>query len=379
MRLDTEFIKLPFLYDVEQLQKEVAQFSDSMWIPHPLGFAGNLSIPLISMNGEINDAMCGPMKVTPALQQSPYIKQVIAQLGNVCGRSRLMRLEPGAEVPRHSDLNYHWHKHIRIHIPIFTDPQVDFWCADKKVNMAAGECWIFDTFKSHIVENKSQKTRIHLVIDGYGSPDFWRVVDQSEKPFAKDSLSSIKPEFVTFQPNSAFEIKTERYNAPIVLNPGEIEGLALNLIVDAKNNPQNSSADIHSCEQILRFFCYRWREIWALHGSSPSSWRYYRQALESLKVDAQNIKGKIMLASNGGDIMFPLFGHIINNAVNSHLYEDYQKIAENITLSESSFVVTDTPVDVNDSVHSKPKQAKMHRNDICYCGSGKRYKHCHGQ
>ncbi len=67
MKLETEFVKLPLLFDVERLSKEVAQFSADEWIGHTTGFAGNLSIPLISLHGEFNDAMHGPMQATSAL------------------------------------------------------------------------------------------------------------------------------------------------------------------------------------------------------------------------------------------------------------------------------------------------------------------------
>ena len=67
MKLETEFVKLPLLFDVERLREEITRFSESEWMGHTTGFAGNSSIPLISLDGEFNDAMHGPMKPTPAL------------------------------------------------------------------------------------------------------------------------------------------------------------------------------------------------------------------------------------------------------------------------------------------------------------------------
>lgn len=64
MRFATEFIRLPFKFDVERLIHEVNAFDDSEWLPHVQGFAGNTSIPLISLQGQMNDAFNGPMKVT---------------------------------------------------------------------------------------------------------------------------------------------------------------------------------------------------------------------------------------------------------------------------------------------------------------------------
>ena len=151
MKLTNEFIQLPLLFDVEQLKKEVAKFTQADWKPHHEGFNGNFSIPLISVGGKNNNDFKGEMKETSYLQSSPYLRQVISSFGEVIGRSRLMGLAPGAEVPLHSDINYHWFRRVRIHVPIVTEPSVTFYCADKEINMKAGEAWIFDSWKYHRV------------------------------------------------------------------------------------------------------------------------------------------------------------------------------------------------------------------------------------
>jgi hypothetical protein len=71
---------------------------------------------LISVDGGENDEVDGLMKPTPALQHLPYVRQVLASFAVVWGRSRLMRLAPGAQVVEHADINYHWHYRVRIHI-----------------------------------------------------------------------------------------------------------------------------------------------------------------------------------------------------------------------------------------------------------------------
>src|SRR5262249_16757599 len=85
-----------------------------------------------------------------------------------------MRLAPGACVPEHADINYHWHTRVRLHIPIFTLPQVRFHCDGQSVHMAAGEAWIFDNWRRHHVENKAGADRIHLVADTTGTAAFWQ-------------------------------------------------------------------------------------------------------------------------------------------------------------------------------------------------------------
>ena len=43
-----------------------------------------------------------------------------------------MRLAPGAGVPEHADINYHWHTRVRVHIPVFTSPAIRFHCGGRR-------------------------------------------------------------------------------------------------------------------------------------------------------------------------------------------------------------------------------------------------------
>jgi len=173
MKLDQPFVRLPFRFDVDRLIGELSQFEEKQWMAHPNRMQGNAAIPLVSQNGEDNDEFMGQMLATPHLQRCHYMQQVMTSFGEVMARSRLMRLGGGCEVSEHVDFNYHWYSRVRIHIPITTNPQVLFYCGDKKINMQAGECWIFDSWRRHKVVNASSDNRVHLVIDTAGSSRFW--------------------------------------------------------------------------------------------------------------------------------------------------------------------------------------------------------------
>jgi hypothetical protein len=105
----------------------------------------------VSTNGTENDDFTGPMMPSPRLDKTPYIRQVMSSFNAIIGRSRLMRLTPGASVDPHSDMHYFWRNHLRIHVPILTEPEVIFYCADEEVHMAAGEAWTFDNWLYHSV------------------------------------------------------------------------------------------------------------------------------------------------------------------------------------------------------------------------------------
>ena len=79
------------------------------------------------------------------------------------------------------DTNYYWMHHVRVHIPAVTYPEVKFLCLDQEVHMAAGECWIFDSWKKHNVINPVEWPRIHLVVDTVGSAAFWDLVARADE------------------------------------------------------------------------------------------------------------------------------------------------------------------------------------------------------
>jgi hypothetical protein len=65
---------------------------------------------------------------------------------------------------RDPDLGVEWGC-ARLHIPIFTNAQVDFRLNDQRVDMAAGSVWYLRLADPHRVTNGGATDRVHLVID----------------------------------------------------------------------------------------------------------------------------------------------------------------------------------------------------------------------
>jgi len=197
MQLDERFSRLALRFDASRLLEEALSFGDADWRAHPQKFDGNSSIVLVSADGGINDDLDGPMRPTEFLTSSPYTRQVMAAFRTVIGRSRLMRITGGGNVPLHTDVGYYWHDRVRIHVPIVTDPAVRFYCEDESVHMAAGEAWVFDNWKQHHVENGSSAPRIHLVIDTVGTPTSgrWSAVPEGtlSRPTSRFVMSRSTP------------------------------------------------------------------------------------------------------------------------------------------------------------------------------------------
>jgi hypothetical protein len=156
MRLPLPFIRLPVRFDLERLRAEVASLPAEAWAPHPNHIAGNTSLRLVSVEGGENDDVDGVMRPTPHLAKLPYVRQVLASFGAVWSRSRLLRLDPGAVVPEHADINYHWFYRVRVHIPSSRAPKCCFTAAVKPCTCAAAKAWLFDNWRLHSVENPTR-------------------------------------------------------------------------------------------------------------------------------------------------------------------------------------------------------------------------------
>ena len=183
VKLAVPFVQLPLQFDADRLSAEIGAFDQTCWREHPQKFPGNFALPLIAVNGDPdNDAINGPMRPTPYLERCPYLIQLLQRIGAVWGRTRLMKLSGHAEVTPHADASYYWRERVRVHVPILTRPTVRFICGEAEVNMAPGECWIFDTWRNHQVINAQDDERIHLVADTVGSEGFWDLVGRGRVP-----------------------------------------------------------------------------------------------------------------------------------------------------------------------------------------------------
>ena len=308
MKLKKEFIQLPFKFDAERLLAEANALDTGDWMPHPQAFKGNYSMPLVSVNGEMNDTFNGAMENTAFLERSPYMQQVIASFDEVVGRSRLMRLDGGSIIPKHADTNYHWYNRVRIHIPIVTNERVTFYCGDKQQQMKAGECWLLDTWQEHWVENLAMETRIHLVIDTAGSTKFWDLVDRA-------ITHQQQPNFISYDETANREIAKEKFNGPLVMSPGEVDALSLDILNDAKSNPENNAQAIALFEKLINEFRWEWRRVWSLHGHQESGWPEY----EALINGVQRPQQPVFLASNNQPGYRTFLARVLGSALNKQV------------------------------------------------------------
>ena len=296
MRLAKPFIRLPYRFDAARLAAEADALDASAWMPHPTGLPGNSAVALVSSGGGDNDAFEGPKAPTPHLDRCPYVRQVMSSFGEVLSRSRLMKLDGHSEVSLHVDFNYHWYSRVRIHIPVVTNRTVVFHCGQERIHMAAGECWIFDSWRRHRVVNGSGATRIHLVIDTSGSSRFWDLV--ATVGDAEPGEVGANAVFVPFEPAKPAPLKVERFANATVMAPGECTALVEDLIADFTANPSNDSRLVATYARLLRGFAYDWREIWLVHGDGPEGIPAYRALIAKTRQGLHPNRRALTTSSN---------------------------------------------------------------------------------
>ena len=297
-------VRLPIRFSAEALAAEVAALPDSAWVSHPDGYAGNNAVRLISPGGQPTDGYAGAMAPTTDLRRCPYIIEIMSELGAVWGRSRLMGLAAGAEVPAHIDSHRHWQTHIRIHIPIFTNPGVEFTCGGETVHMAPGECWIFDSFQFHEVHNRGSEHRVHLVLDTVGGSKLYDLI----------ALAQSNPDAPVreFMPGSGDRqpLRLERINVPAVMSPWEIRCHVTLLADEALPHPL-----LDTVLARVERFVQEWGAVWAEHGPSPAGAQHYAQVLASSGRDLKAIGGDEIMLKNGLPLYLVLGRLVFENAI----------------------------------------------------------------
>jgi hypothetical protein len=158
--------------DIERLQ-------ETLWKEHYnlKNYEGSWStIQLRSLNGSVENNISihhsalqeeQQYQDTVLLQACPNIQQVIDFFEMEKLSIRLMKLNAGAVIKPHADHDLSFEDgEVRIHIPVITNPEVEFFLEEDKLSMPAGTCWYLNLSLTHRVNNFGTNDRIHLVIDG---------------------------------------------------------------------------------------------------------------------------------------------------------------------------------------------------------------------
>jgi len=169
-----ESARLALRFDPPRLEADLRRLSSGVWTPHFNAgfFEGDWSgIALRASASDrglsaARDSTAESFTATEALAACPYFQEVLTAFQCPLKSVRLLRLAAGSIIREHSDSDLGEQLgEVRLHIPVVTNSQVEFYLAGKRVAMNAGECWYLDLSLPHRVQNRGASERVHLVID----------------------------------------------------------------------------------------------------------------------------------------------------------------------------------------------------------------------
>lgn len=324
MRIGRPLLKLPIRFCGETLAREVGALPANAWMPHPQRFDGNVSVPLVSPGGGNNHQAVGPMAPTQWLRSCPYVLEIMRALDSTWGRSRLMGLEAGAEVPEHVDINYYWRTHLRIHIPVITNADVGFTCAGETIHMPAGECWILDSFYRHSVANRGSQTRVHLVLDTVGSGSLWDLMESARAGGAQER-------FIAPGETPVRALEFEQVNAPVIMSPWEMKTHIAYIADWTDDGPE-----LQRVLGILDRFVMAWGGTWARHAVSEPGLPLYIQHLAEVRNELGNAGVSEMRMRNGRPLLTSVDQFILANAIAPAVLQRLPAGSAQATLSRRS-------------------------------------------
>jgi hypothetical protein len=168
------YAKLPLSFDVKAMQSELSAACKD-WRPHlnTYHYSGSWTVlPLRSPGGDdenIVPDLIGKHNEyldTLFMGQFPSVKTLVSILCCPVMSVRFLNLQAGAVIKEHRDNELAFEKgEARLHFPVFTNADIEFYCENERIILGEGECWYLNANLPHRVTNNSNKDRIHLVID----------------------------------------------------------------------------------------------------------------------------------------------------------------------------------------------------------------------
>jgi len=298
MKLDAPFIRLPYRFDADAVGAEVDALPEALWQPHPRAWEGHEAVALISADGESDLARFeGEMQETEALDQLPSIRNLLAALDTVVGRTMLVRAAAGKEAPRLVDAGSYWHRRVRVVLPIQSDTSVTWTVGqDSPLSIPAGQAWMVDGWQGYQHANPSDQALVYLIVDTVGSAAFWSTVNSADRPLEPERESSMNPRQVRLgsQPGP---LETEVIHTPRVMTPWEMESLVNGVMQDLRSVVPADAPHLPKLESALSQFMRQWQGVHARHGENEAGDVAYKQALEQLVAQAAMFAGVWKLPS----------------------------------------------------------------------------------
>jgi Aspartyl/Asparaginyl beta-hydroxylase len=167
------YAKLPLLFDTKATQKELLSV-DKNWQSHfnTYHFEGSWTVlALRSPDGSHTNIVPELMasneyRNTLFMEQFSSVKSLLSKFDCPVMAVRFLNLKAGAIIKPHRDNELAFEKgEARLHFPIITNPEVEFYIEEDRIPLTESSCWYINANLTHQVLNKGNTDRIHLVID----------------------------------------------------------------------------------------------------------------------------------------------------------------------------------------------------------------------
>ena len=110
--------------------------------------------------------MSASFTATVLLERCEYFRDVLAHFQCPLKSVRLLSLEPASFIREHCDPALEFGEgEVRIHIPLQTNPGVEFYVCGERLQLDEGSCYYINVNLPHRVNNRGPAPRVHLVID----------------------------------------------------------------------------------------------------------------------------------------------------------------------------------------------------------------------
>ena len=194
-----KYARLNLPVDIETLQSETRELMDSNhWFPHlnQRHYTGNWNVLSLRSPGGNSKTIAAELMNesdfidTPLMQQFPSVYKLIAGFQCPVMSVRLLNLKAGAIIKPHRDFDLCFEKgEARIHVPVFTNPGVQFFIEEEQLPFKEGESWYINANLTHSVCNHGTTDRIHLVIDCTVNEWLKEIFDQGEKVVFEEKIN----------------------------------------------------------------------------------------------------------------------------------------------------------------------------------------------
>jgi quercetin dioxygenase-like cupin family protein len=252
--MKTTSVQLKGNFNVERLKQDLAlaradfaqapqvgKYHDGSWTGIGLrNFSGD--------HGNTLAAHTGHSKDTAVLKKCSYFKEILDNIGCPVYVARLLFLPPGKVIGEHTDSGFGWNfGMVRLHIPIVTDPKVEFSIGDENVYWKPGEFWFGDFSKPHSLRNKSDITRVHLVLD-------CPITAQTLALFPENFITQIQTETEILQLNPiAMDAEQLKQYCGTLVVPGPLLGLTLPISANVFINDNMLAVKIRGLPIVYHF------------------------------------------------------------------------------------------------------------------------------